>query len=121
MLDPLFVLIGGALLVAAPDGSLLHADPDALAGSPFSDWRIPGVLLAALVGGGYALTAVTTARGSRWARPLTIAAGAGLIAFEAFELDWIGPQPLQAVFAAVGACVLFTARPRSLRARHHLD
>ncbi len=39
-------LVGGVLLMAAPDGSLLRADPATLAGSPFSDWRVPGVLLA---------------------------------------------------------------------------
>jgi hypothetical protein len=30
-------LAGGVLLAAAPDGSLLRADPAALAGTPFSD------------------------------------------------------------------------------------
>src|SRR5689334_17760085 len=49
-------LAGGVLLAVAPDGSLLQADPAALAGSPFADYRWPGVLLAALVGGGYLLT-----------------------------------------------------------------
>src|SRR5215471_3330645 len=34
-------LAGGVLLAVAPDGSLLRADPDALAGSPFRDWRVP--------------------------------------------------------------------------------
>jgi hypothetical protein len=44
-------LAGGVLLAAAPDGSLLRADPAVLGGTPFSDWRVPGVLLAGLVGG----------------------------------------------------------------------
>jgi hypothetical protein len=48
-------LVGGVLLAAAPDGSLLRADPATLAGSPFSDWWVPGVLLAGLVGGGFLL------------------------------------------------------------------
>lgn len=41
-------LAGEALLAAAPDGSLLRADPAVLADSPFRDWRAPGVLLAGL-------------------------------------------------------------------------
>lgn len=45
-------LAGGVLLAASPDGSLLRADPAVLAGTPFSDWRVPGVLLA---GGGFLL------------------------------------------------------------------
>ena len=44
---------GGALLVAAPDGSLLQLDAAMLGGSPFGDWRLPGILLADLVGGGF--------------------------------------------------------------------
>ncbi len=39
-------------------------------------------------------------------------AGAGLIAFEAAELGWIGFQPLQALFALVGAGVIVLAWPR---------
>ncbi len=43
---------GGALLMVAPDGSLLKTDPSVLEGSPFTDWRVPGILLTVLVGGG---------------------------------------------------------------------
>jgi len=43
---------GGALLVAAPDGSLLALDAAMLGGSPFGDWRLPGILVADLLGGG---------------------------------------------------------------------
>jgi len=100
---------GGGLLAVAPDGSLLRADPAALRGSPFSDWRPPGVLLATLVGGGYLLTAWWQRRDGRWARQLSMVAGAGLVTFEAFELAWIGFQPLEGVFAAVGAVVLLLA------------
>ena len=48
-------ITGGVLLIAAPDGSLLHAGMSALHGTPFSDWRVPGVLLLVLVGGGFLL------------------------------------------------------------------
>jgi hypothetical protein len=99
-------LAGGVLLAAAPDGSMLRADPDVLVGSPFSDWRIPGVLLAGLVGGGFLLAGWWQWHGYRHARELSMAAGAGLICFEAAELAWIGFQPLEAVFAAVGVTVV---------------
>jgi hypothetical protein len=42
LLTGVAALIGGALLAAVPDGSLLHADPDELARSPFSDWLMRG-------------------------------------------------------------------------------
>jgi hypothetical protein len=99
-------LVGGVLLAVRPDGSLLRADPKVLAGTPFSDWRVPGVLLAALVGGGFLLAGWWSWRDHRYARELSLFAGAGLIAFEAAELAWIGFQPLEAVFAVVGVITI---------------
>jgi hypothetical protein len=102
-------LVGGALLVVAPDGSLLRADSTALAGSPFVDYRWPGALLATLVGGGFLVTGFWQARSGRGARALSAVAGAGLVAFEASEWLWLGFQPLEAVFAVVGATVAVLA------------
>ena len=102
-------LVGGVLLAVAPDGSLLRADPATLAGSPFSDWRVPGVLLAGLVGGGFLLAGWWQWRGHRYARELSMAAGAGLVCFEAAELAWLGFQPLEAVFAVVGVTIVALA------------
>ena len=102
-------LAGGALLASAPDGSLLRADPAVLAGTPFTDWRMPGVLLAGLVGGGFLLAGWWQWRGGWHARELSMAAGAGLVCFEAAELAWLGFQPLEAVFAIVGGTVTVLA------------
>ena len=102
-------LVGGALLAIAPDGSLLAADPAVLAGSPFADYRWPGILLATLVGGGYLLTGWWQARSGVGARALSVFAGVGLVVFEAGELVWLGFQPLEAVFAVVGATVAVLA------------
>jgi len=98
-------LAGGVLLAAAPDGALLRADPATLAGSPFADWRVPGLLLAGLVGGGFLLAGWWQWRGGWHARELSMAAGLGLACFEAAELGWLGFQPLEAVFAVVGVTV----------------
>jgi hypothetical protein len=99
-------LAGGVLLAAAPDGSLLRAGPAVLAGTPFSDWRVPGVLLAGLVGGGFLLAGWWQWRGHRYARELSIIAGLGLVCFEAAELAWIGFQPLEVVFGLVGVVII---------------
>jgi hypothetical protein len=102
-------LVGGVLLAAAPDGSLLRADPATLAGSPFSDWPVPGVLLAGLVGGGFLLAGWWQWRGHRYARELSMAAGAGLVCFEAAVLAWLGFQPPEAAFAVVGVTIVILA------------
>jgi hypothetical protein len=102
-------VVGGVLLAAAPDGSLLRADPGALAGTPFGDWRVPGVLLAVLVGGGFLVAGWWQWRNYRYARELSLLAGAGLIGFEAAELAWIGFQPLEALFAFVGLVIVVIA------------
>jgi hypothetical protein len=101
--------IGGVLLAVRPDGSLLKADRAALSGSPFSDWRLPGALLAAFVGGGFLGAAAWHLRDGAHARELSMLAGTGLIAFEGTELKWIGFQPLEGVFVGVGLLVVALA------------
>jgi hypothetical protein len=102
-------VIGGVLLAAAPDGSLLSADAAALEGSPFADWRLPGLLLGGLVGGGFLVAGTWQWRNGSHARELSMLAGLGLVTFEVAEVVWIGPQPLEGVFALVGAAVLALA------------
>lgn len=101
----LSALAGGGLLTIRPDGSLLQAEVSALDGSPFADWRIPGILLVVLVGASFVLAALWLWKGGRHARELSIAAGLGLVVFEATEFVWVGFQPLEAVFAVVGMLV----------------
>jgi hypothetical protein len=60
------------------------------------------VLLAVLVGGGFLVAGWWQWRNYRYARELSLLAGAGLIGFEAAELAWIGFQPLEVLFAFVG-------------------
>jgi hypothetical protein len=102
-------VVGGLLLAVRPDGSLLAADPQVLRGTPFDSWRAPGLLLTTLVGAGFLGTAAVLHRGHRHARRLAIAAGLGLVAFEAAEFGWLGFQPLELVFAAVGGLVAVLA------------
>ncbi len=106
LLTGVAAVIGGLLLVIEPDGSLMNAKLSALAGSPFSDWRIPGALLATLVGGGFVGTGLWQWRDGWHARELSLLAGLGLVVFEGAELAWIGFQPLEAVFGAVGLVVM---------------
>jgi hypothetical protein len=54
-----------------------------LANAPFSDWRLPNLLLAFLVGSGFLGTAAWQWRRAPFARELSLVAGAGLVLFEA--------------------------------------
>lgn len=108
-------LLCGGLLVVRPDGSLLGLPARVLAGGPFQDWRLPGLLLAALVGVGYLTAGIWARRRYPYSRELSVFAGAGLFAFEAVEWGWIGFHPLQVVFMAVGVTVIALSR-RSGRA-----
>ena len=102
-------LAGGLLLALAPDGSLLRADPAVLAGTPFPDWRWPGVLLAVLVGGGFLVSGGWLWRDGGHAREVSMAAGAGLVLFEVVEALWIGLQPLQVLFTVIGLAIIVLA------------
>ena len=100
---------GGTLLAIRPDGAFLHADPHVLRRTPFRDWRLPGLLLAAGCSGGYLVAGLLTLRRHRAARPVAVAAGTALIGMEAWEVAFIEFQPLEAVFAVVGAAVVVLA------------
>lgn len=115
-------LAGGILLAVRPDGAFLHADPQVLRRTPFTDWRLPGLLLAAGCGGGYLVSALLTLRRHRAARPVAVAAGTALIVLEAWEVAFVEFQPLEAVFAGVGAAVVVLAlRPSPAATRQVLS
>ena len=111
-------LAGGLVLAIAPDGSLLHADPAVLAGTPFPDWRWPGVLLAVLVGVGFLASAGWQWRGGWHACELSVVARAGLVLFEAIELAMIGFQPLQLLFTLVGLTIIALGSRTDLSTGH---
>jgi len=75
-------IAGGLALVAAPDGSVMQFDTALLAGSPFSDFLVPGLILAGLFGVGSLLVAVA---GIRRARPAPFCA----FAIGCAQMVWI--------------------------------
>jgi hypothetical protein len=68
---------GGAFLVARPDGSAMGFQTTILAGSPFPDFLVPGLILGGLFGVGSLAVVVAALRGARIAPFLSFAIGCG--------------------------------------------
>ena len=101
-------VVGGALLVAKPDGSLLHLDI-ALARGVFASWLIPGALLVGL-GGLQATAAAVMVKGSRYDTALSAFAGAMLTLWIAAQVVFIGlGSAQQFLFAAIGFAIFSLA------------
>ena len=114
---------GGVLLALSPDGRLLGMDQTLLKGTAFSDYLVPGLLLALLVGVGGLVGAVLTHRNARHWRTFTAAYGAGVVLFEIVEVPFIGWSPLQAILGCLGVAMLLlalTARLPGLTGRRAL-
>lgn len=105
---------GGVALAAAPDGGYLQLPRALLEGSPFSDYLVPGLLLATFVGAGGLLAAAAAWRRARFWQPLGLTYAFGLILFVAVEYVLIGFNWLQAFEAVLGAAMvaLVAASPR---------
>jgi len=78
-------LAGGVFLVVAPDGSAMGFQIAILAGSPFADFLIPGLILGGLFGVGSIAVAVAGLRRAPIAPFLAFAIGLG-------QMIWIVAQ-----------------------------
>jgi hypothetical protein len=83
-------LAGGIALVARPDGSVMGFDVAILAGSPFADFMVPGLILGGLFGVGSFVTLALGLRHSPYAPFLALAIGFGQMLWIAIELSIIG-------------------------------
>lgn len=116
----LAAVVGGALLAAAPDARLLGMDTALLEGTPFSDYLVPGLLLACLIGGGGVAGAILTRQNARHAQGYGSLYATGVVAFEVVEYFAIGWWPLQGFVGALGVTMLLlalTAQPPGAAAR----
>jgi len=98
-------VIGGIAMLIQPDGSLVALSLTWLGGSRFDDYAVPGAALIAVIGLPFLLAAYTTAGGSLWGGPLSLLAGALLVAWIAVQVAWIGyhtvMQPLTGAFGGL--------------------
>jgi hypothetical protein len=110
-------LVGGALLVAAPDGHLLRLSPALLVPTPFANYLIPGLVLGLGVGGAQLAAGLALARSHPRGLKLGTMAGlilAGWITIQ--ELMIGGLMWLQPVFFGVGVVELMMVASNMPRA-----
>ncbi len=79
-------IAGGAALATRPDGSAMGFDVSMLAGSPFSDYLVPGAILAGVFGIGSFAVAAMGLRRSRLAPFLAFAIGCAQMIWIVVEL-----------------------------------
>jgi hypothetical protein len=117
LLRVLLVLLNGFLALTAIAGGVglladLNAPPvTALAGSPFSDYTIPGLALLVVVGGTAVIATLLSARKHALAALVSCLAGAVIVVFEFVEVLVIGSPPgiartLQLFYFSLGGIIL---------------
>jgi uncharacterized BrkB/YihY/UPF0761 family membrane protein len=115
VLQALGGLAGGGALAARPDGSLLKMPLSYIQGSPFPDYRVPGLLLFLVLGVFPLVVAIGLLRRRPWAWFGAFAVGCGLIIFEVVEYGVIGYNVQQPVWGSVGALIALTSLAPSVQ------
>jgi len=114
---------GGATLILSPSGSWMHFPTDALAGSPFANYLIPGLILFLLLGVYPAVVCygllrrpnwkwaetLNVHRDHHWSLTHSLYVGIMLILWIDVEMIWISYTPLQTIYSLVGVAIIITA------------
>ena len=100
-------LFGGGALILAPDGHLLGMPTKLLAGSPFTSFLVPGIILFSCVGLAPLLAAAITIRRNGFAPLAAVAVGLTLIGWVAVEMVVLaGPGSLAwTLYLVLGSCI----------------
>jgi hypothetical protein len=105
-------LAGGAALAMQPDGSVMHFDVTILAGSPFADFLVPGLVLGGFFGIGSLFVAAMGVARRRPAPFLAFAIGCGQMIWIVVQLAIIKDVSfLHPAFFGVGLVIAVTAVP----------
>lgn len=110
-------IAGGVELVLWPRGNAF-VPLDLLAGTAFTTFTIPGLLLGLVVGGASAACAVATWRRSRYAVDLALLAGGAMTVWIVAEVALMGELHwLHGLYGALGVAVLALGGSGALRSR----
>lgn len=100
---------GGICLLVDPTGALIGIPLEWLEGSPFHDYRLPGLVLLAALGVFPVVVSWGLWNRQAWARLGSVVVGVALTGWIAVEVLVVGYQPdppLQAAYGALGVCIL---------------
>lgn len=102
--------ISGLLMIGQPDGSLLQLPLSLLGTTPFSNYLIPGIILAGVVGGINLLAFyVNLRRHASWYQ-WAVAGGVVLVLWIVVQVLLIETyHPLQVLFLLIGIITVLTA------------
>lgn len=101
---------GGIALTLDATGTGIGLDPAWIAGSPFADYRIPGLFLLLVLGVGPLVATALVLRRSPWAWSASLMVGLTLLAWllvEVAVIGWQSDPPLQLIYGIVGAAIVF--------------
>jgi menaquinone-dependent protoporphyrinogen oxidase len=107
----LTALAGGAELIGWPNGSpALKLDTSVLQHSPFSDFRVPGLLLAGVVGLSNLVAGVLALRRQRWSPLVAFASGSALAVWIVTEVAMLRTTHwLHGLYLAIGLTTMSLA------------
>jgi len=102
--------VSGILMISQPDGSILNLKPELLSGSPFSNYLVPGILLACIVGAVNLVAAFLNMMRHRHRYNAAIAGGAVIITWILVQVMMIGTiHWLHILYFSAGALVILGA------------
>lgn len=99
---------GGIALMLGPQGQIIPLPVSQLAGSPFSSYFVPGLVLFAVLGLGPLAVAALAWRHHAWAPMLTLGVGLALLIWLAVQVAIVGysnEPPIQAVYIGLGLVI----------------
>jgi hypothetical protein len=99
-------LVAGILFIVRPDGSLLGMSKSSLSATAFSDYLVPGILLAVVVAGWTLAAAAAVFLLTRNAAEVVLGSGAMLVFFELVESALVGFNPQQPMIAFLGLVLI---------------
>jgi hypothetical protein len=111
-------LAGGLALTLDPTGDAIGLPRVWLEGSPFPDYRVPGLFLLAVLGAAPLWVAARVWQRKAWAWPGALMVGLVLLAWLLVEIRVVGFQndpPLQVIYGLVGAGIVILCLAPSVR------